>query len=579
MQSPHYLGRGITRLAAVLLLLLTAQSAYADSLMLAWDPSVDSSVAGYVVYVGVASGNYTQTFDVGNVTSFSYGAAQPGQRYYFSVAAYAAGPILGTASAEVSGVSNTAPTISNPGNQTAMVGQTVGLQLTASDPDGTPLTFSASGLPSGLLLTSGTGYVSGTPATAGTFPVTVTVSDGVLTNAASFTWTVNGQNATAPTLVSPNSTTTTPTPTFVWNAAQGAASYLVNVDDSVTASKVRMTLSAAATCSAAGVCSVAPGVSLAPGSAQWAVQTITSTGATLWSNPMSFAVPDLIAPTVAVSSPSGSTFETTQSIANLSGVASDNGSVASVSWANSRGGSGMAAGVANWAASVPLQPGINVLTLTARDAAGNASNTTMTAIEVVPPVPMSPVGSTTGSPTFIWQPAPAATQYVVSVTDGTGVEVIHTAVTPDQVGCAATPATSCTFAPGVALASGAAQWRVETIVMTDLSAWSSATGFTVDGTAPSLRITSPKAGNYSTNTGSITISGIASDNVQVASVYWRDSYGHSGVAQGTASWTIQNIALATGTTTFTVTAVDRAGNTTSQNLNVNYSTSPRGKKH
>jgi hypothetical protein len=52
--------------------------------------------------------------------------------------------------------------------------------------------------------------------------------------------------------------------------------------------------------------------------------------------------------------------------------------VTQVTWSNNRGGSGTAIGTASWSASVALQSGSNVLTVTARDAAGNTSTDTLT---------------------------------------------------------------------------------------------------------------------------------------------------------------------------------------------------------
>jgi hypothetical protein len=82
-------------------LLVGVTSAHAGTLTVAWDPSPDPTVMGYRVYVGTASGAYTETYDVGNVTTFSYNAAE-GTPYYFAVAAYAPGPVVGPRSSEVS---------------------------------------------------------------------------------------------------------------------------------------------------------------------------------------------------------------------------------------------------------------------------------------------------------------------------------------------------------------------------------------------------------------------------------------------------------------------------------------------
>ncbi len=52
--------------------------------------------------------------------------------------------------------------------------------------------------------------------------------------------------------------------------------------------------------------------------------------------------------------------------------------VTQVTWTNDRGGSGSATGATAWAIpAVALQPGANVLTVTARDAAGNTSTDTL----------------------------------------------------------------------------------------------------------------------------------------------------------------------------------------------------------
>jgi hypothetical protein len=89
---------------------------------------------------------------------------------------------------------------------------------------------------------------------------------------------------------------------------------------------------------------------------------------------------DATPPTVAITSPtSGSTYSTPTSPLTLAGTASDNLAVSQVTWTNSRGGSGTATGTTSWTASgIVLQPGMNVLTVTARDAAGNTATATLT---------------------------------------------------------------------------------------------------------------------------------------------------------------------------------------------------------
>jgi subtilase family serine protease len=83
-------------------------------------------------------------------------------------------------------------TVTNPGSKTGTVGTATSLQITASDSGGAALTYGASGLPTGLSISS-SGLISGTPSAAGTFSVTVTATDTTgASGSASFTWTISG---------------------------------------------------------------------------------------------------------------------------------------------------------------------------------------------------------------------------------------------------------------------------------------------------------------------------------------------------------------------------------------------------
>jgi hypothetical protein len=84
-------------------------------------------------------------------------------------------------------------TVTNPGAQTGTVGTAVSLQIQATDSaSGQTLSYSASDLPAGLSISSSTGLISGTPTTAGSSSVTVTVTDGTgASGTASFTWSIS----------------------------------------------------------------------------------------------------------------------------------------------------------------------------------------------------------------------------------------------------------------------------------------------------------------------------------------------------------------------------------------------------
>jgi F5/8 type C domain/Putative Ig domain len=82
-------------------------------------------------------------------------------------------------------------TVTNPGSQSSAVGSAVSLQVTATDSaSGQALSYSASGLPAGLSISSA-GLITGTPPTAGSASVTVTAKDTTgASGSASFSWTV-----------------------------------------------------------------------------------------------------------------------------------------------------------------------------------------------------------------------------------------------------------------------------------------------------------------------------------------------------------------------------------------------------
>jgi subtilase family serine protease len=95
------------------------------------------------------------------------------------------------------GTTGNTVTVTNPGSQTSTVGTAVSLQIKGSDSaSGQTLTYSATGLPAGLSISS-SGLISGTPTTAGSSSVTVTAKDTTgAAGSASFTWTVNSATGT-----------------------------------------------------------------------------------------------------------------------------------------------------------------------------------------------------------------------------------------------------------------------------------------------------------------------------------------------------------------------------------------------
>ena len=350
--------------------LFVSQPALADSLNLAWDPNVDP-VSGYAVYVGVQSGTYGQRFDVGGATAFTYTGATAGQRYCFAVTAYTSTG-EGPKSGEVCGYSNRFPTLTNPGNRSSTVGQSVSLQLQGSDPEGQPVSYSATGLPPGLSLMSSTGYIAGAGTTAGTFSVTARVSDGVLTSSQVFTWTMTtGADTTPPTI-----SILTPATEGSYTSTTSSISMSGTSSDNVGVTQVTWTNSLGGSGTATGTTSWSIGSIPLKGGTN--VITVTArdaagnTGNAMRS--VSYTAPvDTTPPTISITTPTAaSSYTSTAAAISIGGTSSDNVGVTQVTWINSLGGSGSAAGTTSWSASsIPLQAGTNVITVKARDAAGN----------------------------------------------------------------------------------------------------------------------------------------------------------------------------------------------------------------
>ena len=103
----------LPRLGRVLVLALlavgSARVSAAANLTLAWDPSGDTAVTGFVLYYGTASRSYTQQVNVGATTSYTLSGLTVGTTYYFAVRAYNAAGVLSDFSEEVSGAPDPPP--------------------------------------------------------------------------------------------------------------------------------------------------------------------------------------------------------------------------------------------------------------------------------------------------------------------------------------------------------------------------------------------------------------------------------------------------------------------------------------
>ena len=99
-------------------------------------------------------------------------------------------------------------------------------------------------------------------------------------------------------------------------------------------------------------------------------QTVTVTRQVVGLPP---GVKDTTAPAITIASPINTSVTTSLATFTMSGTATDNVAVASVTWVTSTGNSGTAQGTSNWSAQIPVLRGFNQVTVRATDPSGNTS--------------------------------------------------------------------------------------------------------------------------------------------------------------------------------------------------------------
>jgi hypothetical protein len=72
----------------ILLLFIHISIVHSAQVTLAWDSNTEQELAGYKIYYGTSSDNYTLSVDVGKNTSYMVSSLESGRNYYFSVTAY-----------------------------------------------------------------------------------------------------------------------------------------------------------------------------------------------------------------------------------------------------------------------------------------------------------------------------------------------------------------------------------------------------------------------------------------------------------------------------------------------------------
>lgn len=264
---------------------------------------------------------------------------------------------------------------------------------------------------------------------------------------------------------------------------------------------------------------------------------------------------DSTKPQVTITGPSSTgSYETNSPRVDIAGTASDSQGVTGVSWAVSGGGSGTCTGKTSWEAyGLLLKPGQNTITVTANDAAGNAG----TASIIVTFTDVTPPTCTITGPTSSASYATNSVRITISGKSSDDDSVSSVAWSNSRGGSGTCTGTTSWSVSNVLLQPGL---NSITVTATDSSGNHTSDALDVtftDTTAPTISITFPTSDSaFMRNSATAKLSGTASDDVGVASVYWWSDRGGTGVCSGTETWTANDIALQPGANVITVVAGD-----------------------
>ncbi|HEX7897447.1 MAG TPA: SBBP repeat-containing protein [Planctomycetota bacterium] len=355
--------------------------------------------------------------------------------------------------------------------------------------------------------------------------------------------------------------------------ASGVVSLGGTASDDVQVAQVTWTRSGAAS----------PNSGLASGTTTWSIAsiplnlgantiTVTATDGAIQSSNMVITVYyDPTPPTVQIDTPATDPFNTTTTPVILDGIAGDNLGVTEVSWANlTTGGSGLASGLVSWSCAAPLTSGSNLIQVTSKDAAGNATTASITVVYD----PAAPLIAITSPTTGI----SIATNSTPIVIGGTAQDDVGVAKVEWTRSGALLPNTGFTLVNtnpwsfSVDLVPGE---NVFTVVATDGVGRTGTAFLTIvfDPTPPQVTVLIPTTdASYNTTQASINLSGVANDNVSLQSVTWSNAATGGGIAptQGVGAWSISSAPLIEGSNLFTITATDSVNNIGTKQLNVVY---------
>ncbi len=425
--------------------------------------------------------------------------------------------------------------VANPGTQSSLSGTAI-TPVTDSATDsqsGATLTWSATGLPAGLSISSSTGTISGTPTTAGSSSVTVKATDGAgFSGTASFTWTISNTVAVA----NPG------------NQSSLSGSAITPVTDSATDSQSGATLTWSATGLPAGLSissstGTISGTPTTPGSSSVTVKATDPSGAN-GSTTFTWTISN----TVAVANPGNQSAVTGTAITPVTDSATDSQSGATLTWS----ATGLPAGLSINSSSgtisgTPTAPCTCSVTLKATDGAGFS-----------------------GSTTFTWTVA-----NTVSVTNpgshnsvtGTAISAVSNSATDSQAGVSSYTWSATGLPAGLSINSSSGSITgtptapcscAVTLTATDPAGQSGTATFTWTVTN-TVAVTNPGTRYGTSGTAIATLTPSASDSQAGAVLTWSATGLPAGLSINPASGAVTGTPTAGGASSVTLTATDGAG--------------------
>lgn len=281
-------------------------------------------------------------------------------------------------------------------------------------------------------------------------------------------------------------------------------------------------------------------------------------------------------PTIEITSPTNlATYSTNLTSVNIAGNATSSQTISSITWTNSKGGSGNCTGTLSWNASnIVLKPGSNLITVTITDSKNNTATDTLTITFTDNTNPTVAITSPTNLAAY------TTTQATITLAgtanDNTGISSVSWS--NDKGGSGTCTGTSSWTTSAIALQNGQ---NIITITATDSVGLKGTFILTVTSNQanPIISITTPTSiPTLAVNKAKVSLSGTSSYSLPITNVTWTSDNGTSGVCTGTTTWSVNNINLTIGINTIMVTVNAANGKTASDVITVTYYKSEPGTK-